>query len=119
MATDVERTWPSLLTELIAGRDLDRPTTAWAMDRIMAGEATPAQIAGFIIGLRSKGESDDEMRGLAEVMLEHAHRIEIDGQRPHGDGERIVLRGLVARVVRVPTVEVSVGALVTATASGS
>ena len=79
MATDVERTWPSLLSELIAGRDLDRATTAWAMDRIMAGEATPSQIAGFLIGLRSKGESVDEMRGLAEVMLSHAHRIEVEG----------------------------------------
>ena len=79
MATDVERTWPSLLTELIAGRDLDRATTAWAMDRIMAGEATPSQVAGFLIGLRSKGESVDEMRGLAEVMLSHAHRIEVEG----------------------------------------
>ncbi len=79
MATDVERSWPSLLTELIAGRDLDRAAAAWAMDRIMAGEATPSQIAGFLIGLRSKGESVDEMRGLAEVMLSHAHRIEVAG----------------------------------------
>ena len=45
----------------------------------MAGEATPSQIAGFLIGLRSKGESVDEMRGLAEVMLSHAHRIEVQG----------------------------------------
>jgi anthranilate phosphoribosyltransferase len=79
MASDVERTWSSLLTELIAGRDLDRPSAAWAMDRIMAGEATPSQIAGFLIGLRSKGESVEEMRGLAEVMLSHARRIEVEG----------------------------------------
>jgi anthranilate phosphoribosyltransferase len=79
VATDIEATWPSILTELIAGHDLDRATTAWAMDRIMAGEATPSQIAGFLIGLRSKGESVDEMRGLAEVMLSHAHRIEVEG----------------------------------------
>ena len=79
MATDVEHTWPALFTELIAGRDLDRPSAAWAMDRIMAGEATPSQIAGFLIALRSKGESVDEMNGLAEVMLSHARRIEVDG----------------------------------------
>ncbi|TQM62996.1 anthranilate phosphoribosyltransferase [Humibacillus xanthopallidus] len=79
MATDDLRTWPALLSELIAGRDLDRSTTAWAMDRIMAGEATPSQIAGFLIGLRSKGESVDEMSGLAEVMLGHARRIEVEG----------------------------------------
>src|SRR6478735_8514756 len=79
MATDAEHTWPALLSELIAGRDLDRSTAAWAMDRIMAGEASPSQIAGFLIGLRSKGESVDEMSGLAEVMLRHARRIEVDG----------------------------------------
>jgi anthranilate phosphoribosyltransferase len=79
VATDVEATWPSILTELIAGHDLDRSSAEWAMARIMAGEATPAQIAGFLVGLRAKGESIEEMRAVAEVMLEHAHRIEVDG----------------------------------------
>ncbi len=47
------------------------------MSQIMAGEATSAQIAGFLIGLRAKGESVEEMHGLAEQMLAHAHRIEV------------------------------------------
>ena len=72
-------TWPTVLTELIAGRDLDRFTAEWAMGQIMAGEATPAQVAGFLVGLRSKGESIEEMRGLAEQMLAHARRIEVPG----------------------------------------
>jgi anthranilate phosphoribosyltransferase len=71
--------WPSIYAELIAGRDLDRTVVEWAMGRIMDGEATPAQIAGFLIGLRAKGESVDEMHGLAEVMLSRAHRIEVEG----------------------------------------
>ena len=79
MSPDVTQSWPSVYAELIAGRDLDRPTAEWAMGEIMSGEATPAQIAGFLIGLRAKGESVEEMRGLAEVMLAHAHRIEVEG----------------------------------------
>ena len=49
------------------------------MGQIMTGEATPSQVAGFLIGLRSKGESIEEMRGLAEQMLAHARRIEVPG----------------------------------------
>ncbi|MER7070779.1 anthranilate phosphoribosyltransferase [Terrabacter sp. NPDC000476] len=69
--------WPAVLGDLIAGRDLDRATVEWAMGRIMGGEATPSQVAGFLVGLRAKGESVEEMRGLAEQMLAHARRIEV------------------------------------------
>ncbi len=80
MASDATTTsWPSVYADLIAGRDLDRGTAAWAMDQIMAGEATPAQVAGFLMGLRAKGESIEEMQGLAEQMLAHARRIEVPG----------------------------------------
>jgi anthranilate phosphoribosyltransferase len=79
MTADATTSWPSVYTDLIAGRDLDRDTAAWAMDQIMAGEATPAQVAGFLMGLRAKGESIEEMQGLAEQMLAHARRIEVPG----------------------------------------
>jgi len=79
MASDATTSWPSVYADLIAGRDLDRDTAAWAMDQIMAGEATPAQVAGFLMGLRAKGESIEEMQGLAEQMLAHARRIEVPG----------------------------------------
>lgn len=49
------------------------------MTEVMSGEATPAQLAGFLVGLRAKGETVDELRGIADVMLEHAHRIEVPG----------------------------------------
>lgn len=71
--------WPEVLSDLIARQDLDRATAEWAMGQIMDGEATPSQIAGFLIGLRAKGESVEEMRAVAEVMLSHAHRIEVEG----------------------------------------
>lgn len=69
--------WSSLLSDLLAGRDLDQGSAGWAMDRIMSGEASPAQVAGFLIALRAKGESVEEMRGLGEQMLAHAHRLQL------------------------------------------
>ncbi len=51
--------------------------TAWVMDRIMAGEATPAQVAGFAVALRAKGETAAEVRGLVAGMLAHAMRVTV------------------------------------------
>lgn len=73
-------TWPDLLTRLLAREDLSLDEARWAMTRIMGGEATPAQVAGFLMALRSKVESVAEVRGLADVMLEHAIRIDVPGQ---------------------------------------
>lgn len=72
-------TWPDLLTALIRGEDLDTTQAAWAMDRVMSGEATPAQLASFLTALRAKGETVPEMTGLASTMLQHAHRFEVAG----------------------------------------
>jgi anthranilate phosphoribosyltransferase len=72
-------TWPFLITSLLQGGDLSRAQTAWAMEQVMAGDATSAQLAGFLIALRAKGETADEVAGLVEVMLEHAIRIEVPG----------------------------------------
>jgi anthranilate phosphoribosyltransferase len=49
------------------------------MAEVMAGDATPAQIAAFAVALRSKGETAAEMSGLAQAMLAAAHRIEVPG----------------------------------------
>ena len=70
-------TWPDLFTSLLAGEDLSTEAAAWAMDQIMSGEASPVQQAGVLVALRAKGESVDEVRGLADVMLEHARPIEV------------------------------------------
>lgn len=73
-------TWPDLLTRLLAREDLSLEDARWAMTRIMGGEATPVQVAGFLMALRAKVESVAEVRGLADVMLEHAHRIDVPGE---------------------------------------
>ncbi|BFV59729.1 anthranilate phosphoribosyltransferase [Kitasatospora sp. CMC57] len=75
----VVRTWPDLLSTLLAGQDLGQADTAWAMDRIMGGEATPVQVAGFVVALRAKGETVDEIAGLVESMYAHAHPLHIPG----------------------------------------
>ena len=71
-------TWPDVLTALVQRRDLDAATTRWAMDTILAGEATSAQIAGFAVALRSKGETQAELQGLVDAMLGRAHRLTLD-----------------------------------------
>ena len=49
------------------------------MTEVMTGEATPVQLAGFLVALRAKGETVAELRALADVMLEHANRIDVPG----------------------------------------
>ncbi|WP_436522192.1 anthranilate phosphoribosyltransferase [Actinoplanes sp. HUAS TT8] len=71
------RTWPNLTMSLIRGEELATADTAWAMGEIMAGNATPAQIAGFAVALRAKGETPAELAGLVEAMLANATLVEL------------------------------------------
>jgi anthranilate phosphoribosyltransferase len=77
---DAQQTWPALLARLIAGTDLDAQDTAWVMDQVLAGDATPVQLAGFLVALRSKGETAAEITGLAEAMLRHTRRVAVEGR---------------------------------------
>ncbi|WP_181034978.1 anthranilate phosphoribosyltransferase [Arthrobacter sp. B0490] len=72
-------TWPSIFSSLLSRTDLTTAQSRWAMDTIMAGEASHAQIAGFLIALRAKGESVEELVGLVQAMLGRAHRIAVEG----------------------------------------
>ena len=80
------------IQELIAGADLDRQKARAVMDQIMSGGATDAQIGAFLVALRIKGESVDEIVGCAEGMREKATPIEtartdlIDTCGTGGDG---------------------------------
>jgi anthranilate phosphoribosyltransferase len=92
---DARTTWPAVLGALIRGEHLAVDEAAWAMNEIMDGAATPAQIAGFGVALRIKGETPGEVAGLARVMLDHATPISIPGQTVDlvgtgGDGARTV-----------------------------
>jgi anthranilate phosphoribosyltransferase len=59
------------LQRVIDRHDLSRADARAAMNVIMRGEATPAQIGGFLVALRLKGETADEIAGFAEAMREH------------------------------------------------
>lgn len=59
------------ITKLLDRKQLARAEARAVMDEIMRGEATPAQIAGFLVALRSKGETADEITGCAEAMRDH------------------------------------------------
>src|SRR4051795_7322158 len=74
-----ERTWPVVLAALLAGDSLSTDDTAWAMDEIMSGDATSAQIAAFAIALRAKGETADEVAGLVRAMLAHSLPLTVRG----------------------------------------
>jgi anthranilate phosphoribosyltransferase len=73
-------TWSDLLTTLVRREDLSAEQTAWAMGEVMSGTASPARLAGFLVALRSKGETVAELTALADTMLEHAVRIEVPGR---------------------------------------
>src|SRR5579872_1745505 len=77
---DARTTWPALLGALIRGDSLTADESEWAMNEIMEGAATPAQIAGFGVALRIKGETASEVTGLAQAMLDHATPIAIEGR---------------------------------------
>jgi anthranilate phosphoribosyltransferase len=112
--TVAARTWPDVLSALLAGRDLSADDAAWAMDQIMSGEASDVQIAGFAVALRAKGETVEEITGLVRTMYRHANVIEVPGPTVDivgtgGDRARtvnistmsaIVVAGTGARVVK-------------------
>jgi anthranilate phosphoribosyltransferase len=68
-----------VLGALLRHEDLDEHAARWAMAQVMAGDATPAQVAAFAVALRGKGETAAEMNGLASAMLSAAHRIDVPG----------------------------------------
>jgi anthranilate phosphoribosyltransferase len=72
---------PTALANVVEFRDLNAADMEAVMRLIMTGQATPAQIGGFLVGLRMKGETVDEIVAAARVMRELAARVEVSG--PH------------------------------------
>src|SRR5262245_42649831 len=108
------RTWAGLLNQLVTRVDLTSDDTSWAMNEIMSGTATPAQIGAFAVALRAKGETPAEVAGMAAAMLGHARRVELD--RPGvdvvgtgGDGSCTVnistMSALVVAAAGIPVVK--------------
>ncbi len=99
------------LQKVIDGRDLTREEAREVMGSVMEGEATPAQIGGFLVALRVKGETADEIAGSAEAMRAHVlqvrpHREDlVDTAGTGGDGQS--------------TINISTAAALVAAAAGS
>lgn len=104
-------TWPDVLSGLVAGADLDAAKATWAMNQILAGEATTAQIAGFLVSLQAKGPTADEIDGLVGGMLANARGVSL----PAADAVDIVGTG----GDRANTVNVSTMAAMVAAAAGA
>ncbi|MQG67731.1 MAG: anthranilate phosphoribosyltransferase, partial [SAR202 cluster bacterium] len=64
---------------VIDGNSLSLEEAASAMNEIMSGDATPAQFGAFVTALRIKGETVDEIAGMARVMREKSLHVDVDG----------------------------------------
>jgi anthranilate phosphoribosyltransferase len=93
------------LAELLEGRDLSREQAREVMDEIMRGEATQAQIGGFLVALRLKGETAEEIAGCAEAMRDHVLPVRpkrddlVDTAGTGGDGASTINISTAAAIV--------------------
>lgn len=75
----MSHSWPEVLGTLVRGDDLADGQAEWAMTQILEDAAADAQIAGFAVALRAKGESSAELAALVQTMLRFATPIEVSG----------------------------------------
>ncbi|WP_028244471.1 anthranilate phosphoribosyltransferase [Pseudoclavibacter soli] len=71
-------TWPTVISTLVDGVDLTADQARWAMDQIMSGHADPAAMGGFLVALKTKGESLTEVEGFISAILDHAVPLDVD-----------------------------------------
>jgi len=79
MRMDAETLWPELLAKLMRGEDLSADEAGRALATILEGRATAAQIGGFAVALRTKGETPAEMAAFVRTMLAYAERVDVAG----------------------------------------
>lgn len=102
--------WPDVIESLLAGKDLTVGHATWAMSQVMDGSATAAELAGFLIALRAKGETVEEIVGFRDAILEASVPLPVSP-----DALDIVGTG----GDRFGTVNVSTMASITAAAAGA
>src|SRR6201996_2132971 len=99
--------WPRVLEVLTAGHDLPRGQAGWAMEQIMTGSATPAQLAAFAVAMKMKAPTAAEVAELADAMLQHGLRVPteaigrdtVDVVGTGGDGANTVNLSTMASIV--------------------
>jgi anthranilate phosphoribosyltransferase len=96
--------WPQLISALLAGRDLRVSEATWAMEQVVTGEVSSATLAGFLVALRAKGETVDEIVGFRDAALAHALPLPLpvralDLVGTGGDGYKTVNISTMAAIV--------------------
>jgi anthranilate phosphoribosyltransferase len=71
-----QKNWISILEDLDARRNLTREQNSWALSEIMSGQAPEAEVSKFLVALRTKGETVDELAGLVDTMLQNCLQLE-------------------------------------------
>ena len=99
--------WTGLLGRLIDGDDLSGAEARWAMHEIALGNVEQAQIAAFLVALRCKGESPQELSGFLEALMQDVVPIPIDG---HGLLDLVGTGGDGAHTVNISTMAAIVAA---------
>ena len=96
------------LARLLDGHDLSREHARDVMNEVMQGDATPAQIGGFLVALRLKGETADEIAGCAEAMRAHVLAVRPKRDEEAGDlcGRGLAGHDLVHHAARLRAGEV-------------
>ncbi|MFN8037332.1 MAG: anthranilate phosphoribosyltransferase [Acidimicrobiia bacterium] len=70
--------WPDVIGALMRGESAPSESIDRVMAKLLEGEATDAQIAGFAVALRAKGETSEELAVMVRAMLRHAQRVQVD-----------------------------------------
>src|SRR4051794_18401273 len=74
--------WPDVIGRLTRREELPRDLVEQAMAAILSGDASDAQIAGFAVSFRAKGETASELAAMVGTMLQFADRVELGGDTP-------------------------------------
>jgi len=77
-AMPTESSWPDILTTLLGGSDLSIAEASWAMEQVMSGRASGAQLGAFLVALRAKGETVAEIVGFRDAVLANAQALPVD-----------------------------------------
>ena len=72
---DLAGSWPEVISQLLARKDLSASHAGAAMRSVLSGEATPSQITAFIVALRAKGETEIELEGMLAEVRRAAERV--------------------------------------------
>ena len=96
--------WPQLISALLAGRDLRVSEATWAMEQVVTGEVPSPTLAGFLVALRAKGETVDEIVGFRDAALAHALPLPLPARAldlvgTGGDGFKTVNISTMAAIV--------------------